>query len=485
MKPRMAAALVALALVLLATAVATNRSFQVDEVEHIHSAYHIADGRTPYADFWEGHPPSVWYTIRPVVSADDPIGSFERSRWVLLIILLGHFGVVAYCAHRLAGPLAGLLAAGTVGVHSTMVDRGIEVRPDGPTSLLVTGALALELSPLPRQRRFVLQGVLLGIACTFSQKVVFACLAFGVLWLFWAVRERRPLLVVAPMLGWAVPLGVMVGLMALAGNLDDFWELTVLASARTAGRGEDWMQTFGPLTHVLVEGQWNLLFLLSAVVVLPLSAWRARLEPRLRFPTALAWTLVIALWLNPFPFPYLHVTVIPAVGILLGVAVARAIERRTPPAHHWGLALAWIALAALFSVPRLWDQVRRGQDFQLDTLREVQRITDPDDTVWDLTGFYFRPDAYPVFVMTAHMVSRYFHGGFPSIPDALREAGTPVIMHNYRLVWFEESRDLHERAEELISFVEDHYVPYKGQPHDPGHVVGTGRRTDLRGPALG
>ncbi len=488
------------AVVGLALAVSRNKEFVVDEVEHIHVAYNISDGRIPYVDFWEGHPPALYMLLQPVVHVDDAVGTFKRSRGVLFALLILHLMLIGYCGYRLSGNLGGILAAGFAGLHSTMIGRAIEVRPDGPMSLCVTAALALELSGQARLRRYGLQGALLGTAVLFSQKAVFACLAFGCLWLLAAIRQRSARLIVVPMLAWVAPLSIGAAGLLLTGSLDEFWATTVVASARSAARTESWMRTFGPTMVLVTEGLHNPLFLAAAVWSLFAVGSAARKKVALVFPLSLGLVLVASLWANPFPFAYLHVTVIPVLAVLVSYAVVQSFHRyRMTEVAQWVFAAAWLALAGMFSVPHLIRKAdSEPQVYQLDTLAEVQRITEPNDPVFDLTGLYFRPDAYRVFVMTGHMVCRYMAGGFDPIPDALRRSETPVVLTNYRVEWFsdlefrsacapaeanaeqgEEPGTGNTRAARVERFIGDHYVAYSGNIRVLGAKLGPGAEKRL------
>ncbi|MDH3732411.1 MAG: hypothetical protein OEU54_02715 [Gemmatimonadota bacterium] len=446
----------------LATGVAWNKRYQVDEVQHVHIAYEIDEGRVPYADFWDGHPPALWAVLQPVVSSADPEGSFRRSRLVMLLILFGHLALIGYCGVKLGGRTGGLLAAGMTGLHSTMIERAVEVRPDGPLSLCVTAALALELSGRPRVRRFAAQGVLLGVACLFSQKAAFACVAFGLLWLTHSVRERRPGLVVLPMLGWALPIAIGAAVLGAAGALDDFIATTVRASAASVARVESWRQPFGPAMYLFREGMRNPLFLAVASWGLVSGAIGARANRSLLFPVALGWILLGSLWFNPFPYPYLHVTVIPVLAILGGRAVSEVMDRGLPERVGAFAAVVLVAVFGLLSVPRLVRKAIPDQAVQIETLLEVQRITDEDDAVFDLVGLYFRPDGYRVFSLPRPLVSRYLADQLPSIPESLRRNEVGVVIDNYRLDWFRELAPLEPRAAEVEAFIREHYVPHAG-----------------------
>jgi hypothetical protein len=65
-------------------------------------------------------------------------------------------------------------------------------------------------------------------------------------------------------------------------------------------------------------------------------------------------------------------------------------------------------------------------------LAEIQRVTGPEDRVFDLAGLYFRRDAYPVWVMTGVMIARYYKGGFPRMVPELERSAPTAVMLNYR-----------------------------------------------------
>lgn len=49
----------------LALSYSMHRAFDHDEFAHIHSAWYVANGYTPYTDFFHNHHPLLWYCIAP------------------------------------------------------------------------------------------------------------------------------------------------------------------------------------------------------------------------------------------------------------------------------------------------------------------------------------------------------------------------------------------------------------------------------------
>ena len=139
-----AALLLALA---LAGAVAWNRDLQVDEIEHTYAAYSVHQGLKLYVDVWQAHPPLLYWMLAPLIEGSEPLATYRRERLLTFSIYLLGVALAGYCAARLAGGWAGVLAAGLGLLHTTWVERGMEIRPDGALGVAAVAALALELAP--------------------------------------------------------------------------------------------------------------------------------------------------------------------------------------------------------------------------------------------------------------------------------------------------------------------------------------------------
>jgi hypothetical protein len=486
----------------MAATVSRNKSFQVDEVEHIHAAYHMQEGRLIYSEFWQVHNPLLYGFLSPLIDTEDPVGSFQSARLFMLLVTFGCVGLSGFCAYRLAGSGAGRrgnradddgnsgaradseearpgrwAAVATMGlllVHSTYVERAIEVRPDGPLVLCTLVALALELSKLPRARRYMYQAAALSAAFLFTQKAAFVCFAFGCLWLVFALRERRIKLVALPMLVWTTPFALMLGVFALLGNFDEYVRYCLSFASEQVVDSEVATEALSPWGHVMHEASRNQFTTALVVVGLVFSIVmggravlararasgdaKAAAEDHLRlfFPGLLGLVLVLSLELNPFPFPYLHVTVLPVLVILGAVFLVRApIEfgRGTHRIAAPATAIVAVLLASISAIPRLLLKAENDVDYQFEMLEELDRVADPDDKVFDMVGLYFREDGYPVPTMTGAVMAKYKAGVYPDMIPKLRQNESIATMLNYRSVWLPPRE---------AAFMGEHYVHYTG-----------------------
>src|SRR5262249_29706860 len=424
--------------------VSRHREFQVDEVEHLHAAYNLRDGRMIYRDFWQGHPPLLYAMLAPLTNVHDPVATYQRGRLLLALVLLGTIGLVALCAARLGGGWAAALAAALALLHTTMIERGIEVRPDGPLALLIVAALAIHLAPnLDALRRHSLEALLLGVGVVLTQKAILPLLPFAAMWFVFARGERRPRLFVQPAAIAAIPLLVAL---AIFGNalIRDVYLAATSAVTHAENRG-----TFAPTFFLLRESARNPAFVVAAVIGLAVLTNR-----RAWFTVVLCIASVVILWGNPFPWPYVHVTFIPLLAVAAG-----ALVNVVPQAWRGAAAALIIAIAAMTSFPRLMQKATGSPDLQFATLREIQRITPPASRCFDLAGLYFRPDAYPVYAMSCDILVSYAPGAFPRIVPALRRHAPHCVMLNYRTAAL--------GAEEK-QFIGAHFVHYWGNIFLPG-----------------
>lgn len=444
--------------------VSANRAFQVDEAEHLHAAYNLKTGVMPYVDFHQIHPPLLHFLIAPGTDPEDPSGSYWRARRLMLGVLLLSILFCAGTAARLSNPLGGAIAAGLALSYTTLVERGIEARPDNLVNFFMLAALLLEAgTKKPDVRRFCVQGLLLGCAVLATPKAAFPCLAFGFLWLYSAVKHWRPLWVVLPMIAWALPIAVVAALAMKWGVLGQAFQ-EIFGDALKAAAGAESRATFSPMRFIPKEGGRNVFFLILGLValgrslldlLLPSGIYRGLFgsldgttRRSLAFPGLLGAIMIASVWLNPFPWPYVHVGPAFVLAALSGTMIARFCGRYFgQPVLDWrSLTVAALVLlaAASTSALRLMEKATPRSDtnstrYQLFMLEELSRITEPDDSAFDMIGLYFRPDAYPAYNLSYDLMRFYRkEGGYPPFIPSFRENELVAWIASYRGEWLPE-----------------------------------------------
>jgi len=82
-----------------------HRRFDIDELEHAHAAWCVAQGLIPYRDFFEHHPPALYLLSAPLFRAMSPGDAFDRAAQTLVLCRAAMWllAVVAIMlTHRLA-----------------------------------------------------------------------------------------------------------------------------------------------------------------------------------------------------------------------------------------------------------------------------------------------------------------------------------------------------------------------------------------------
>jgi hypothetical protein len=162
----------------------------VDEFQHLHAAYLVAAGQTPYVDFFEHHTPLFYYLVAPLLRASaldfDTILSMRHLSFGagLLTIL-----IASWWARRLRGAAAGVLVGALMLGDFFLFSRGTILFLDVfACPFLMLSAIFLSESR-GRFRAAFASGLAMGVAILFTQKAVMA--GFAVLFIFAARWFRR------------------------------------------------------------------------------------------------------------------------------------------------------------------------------------------------------------------------------------------------------------------------------------------------------
>jgi len=155
----------------------------MDEMEHLHVAWLISQGKVLYRNIWQNHTPPIFLLLSPFVGRLPHNGSVcDFARISSVILTLSAWGLAVMLAMKVHRPSRGLVPVMLLLMAGCLTPgRFILLRPDPIADLCTMGAIVLLLWPLDLKRVF-LSGALLGLSIAFTPKhLVFLPLFFLVL----------------------------------------------------------------------------------------------------------------------------------------------------------------------------------------------------------------------------------------------------------------------------------------------------------------
>lgn len=163
-----------------------------DAFEHMHAAYLVAHGQTPFRDFFEHHTPLFYFMMPLILGLKHPgFNTMIHAKWVSLgfhlLTLLVVFGWIRKLAGTAVATITTVLLAGS----SSFFLWGVHTYLDTYAAPFVI--LSAWLLPVRRGHRTgaFLSAFCIGIAVLFTQKAVFAGLPAAAVFLLRGVRELR------------------------------------------------------------------------------------------------------------------------------------------------------------------------------------------------------------------------------------------------------------------------------------------------------
>jgi hypothetical protein len=444
------------------------RHFHVDEIQ---IAYNIA--------LWGVHGLDSYtnYAAPFMVPLAWLIGALDTTASMLLVMRVAFFLVFLFSLVAVAlaqpyfrtrtGRIAVLFA---ITLFHPFWEHGFEIRHD---VLLVAGSIVLYgLAQLVVRRRVAAPGAMLAAGATAAAMLLNAYKGFlyavpfggAVLLAALAVTWREPLRRRARSLLWfaagaLASAAACLALLAAAGHLDEYGAVL----ARFFGGGER-PYRFSPVRELvrvaldapLVYGPAILFLILAAV---DLVRQRGRMSGATALTALfLVWNLV-ALFINPVPFPYNFVHITPFV-FLGALDVAARIELDRPRAR--ALAAAGVLSAAALLFGRSWwgsPYMTRTNEAQLSYIGAAEAMTDPArDTVLDGVGLVLtrRPPDRD-WMLHSLWMGDYRAGRRTGFGDMMRARPSPVVLGNYRWGWLPD-RDLAVLHERYVALYPELYV---------------------------
>lgn len=341
--------------------------------------------------------------------------------------------------------VAGLLAlnhgaARLARTRGAEVPRGSGARPATALTREARGAL---------ERRAALAGFIAALMQLNSHKAVtlwgpgLLCMAVIAAWAS-PDRPRAALVrAVGAEAGGAV-LGVALGFSIFAtvgapGTLEAYVDRLVHFAEYASGA-----KRFSPLPLLALFGRQGTVVVLLALaftVATGAQMWRRQAPVHVVITAAFLASAILALVVNPTPFPYNIVWLAPAL-LWAAAGGARLVldmldERR-------GSVVAAVLLAVVagqgFLVARSDAYSAKGQAKQREVMETVEALTGEDDPVFDGAGLIpARPPASRHWIIHSLFMDEYLSGRRERFRDIVERAAPPVVVSgHYRFAWLPE-----------------------------------------------
>jgi 4-amino-4-deoxy-L-arabinose transferase-like glycosyltransferase len=485
---------VVLALILLALAIRVplfvHGRLGEDETEHLHAAWAVAHDQVPYRDFWQIHPPLLYYLMAPVFALlGEDVKIIYVGRGLMLLCLLLCLVQLYRIARVCFDKLTGLLAVCLLSYLLLWWRPAYEVRPDLPQTLLILVSLWRFMRAWEDRSRaeFLASGALLGIASCFLLKTLLPLVGFILVFALSASLRRSATVLretlsdlLCFLAAFSVPLILGGVLLWKAGAWPGFLQWVVVGAFRYPERFSPFL-LMHPEVHFVFYG-----LALIGVGQTVTRFVRARIVDEVRLSPLLAGSVTAAayLFLMPAPFaqsalPFLPVAAMYGAAMLRQV-VAQVVSSKTGAPSDVAVAvvgsarrLGWATLmtvlllgvcvppvrALLAGMPRLSDQWADSRHM----IRNVLALTSPEDSVFDAYSLYiFRPHASYYYRLNNGVLT-WLRSGVIQDTEIIRD----LQRSHCKVVIF--SQRLTRLPPNVLGFLRSHYVPTVLQ--DEKHVV--------------
>lgn len=454
--------LLALALAAIFLEVQWTHSIAWDEVEFFRATRWIAEGRVPYRDFWEHHLPLQWLLFAPVAIplSGTGVAVLLWMRWLQLPLWIALFAIGAHVLRNATSSqrwLALLLLLGSRFFYTA----ALEYRVDTAGSLFYVAAVALAWM-LPRSSRaWTGFGALMSCAVLANMRLAPLAACTAIVLAFIDGEERRwrwnPR-------AWWMSIGIAAAAIVFLGGLAATHAFAPFVEAMRSNIAMDRLlsteaHTFWPLVGSAFRdldlgaiAMW-ILFLAGGAMALR-DIRRPALPQLLTILALISIALVGTLgvhYVYHFELSFLLMAPV-AAGVLT--------QKRFEPAAMIGVAL----ILAVNLGARLNPNVHRIMDVQDFVMHEVDRVTRPDEKVWEGVGYALhREPAYKYWFLPAGIRMLAIKGEIERYDAEQMIADPPgAIIYNARVHFWLQSFPNASR------YATRHYVPLHRNLWIPG-----------------
>ncbi len=165
-----------------------------DDVEHLHSAWLIFNGKVPYNDFFQHHNPLLWYIYAPLLGfmAYD-IAVFDVVRIISTLMLFLNLYIIGLIIKRFMSKswFASLMGVASV-FPSYVIYSGQDFRPDNYMIFCLILGLFYLLSYLDnhKTKNLIISFSLFALSFFFMQKIIFTLALIGLIVIYLLIKKQ-------------------------------------------------------------------------------------------------------------------------------------------------------------------------------------------------------------------------------------------------------------------------------------------------------
>jgi hypothetical protein len=443
----------------LRVALTLNREVDIDEFQHLHSAWLLSQHYVLYRDVWENHPPLFYYLLLPLFRfCREGPGLVLLARVIMSFAGLGILLLTYVLARIDHDKLPSFLAVLILSYMVIFAQKSIEVRPDQFLIILWLASLWISIRAFSNRQRlgFFVAGLLLGIGFLFSQKALlpFAAMSFTFLVCSYIRGSQKAFVRFLRIqsgytLGFMIPVAACLVFFYHSGTLKEMITSTVLESFT-------YPNNYRPFYLLQLR---NICFFLLASAGVIIHLWRLRKNSasvradQLLLLLPGLFLLLVFLFLQTAPYPQSALLFAPVLAIYGAEAFRRSMDgilisrksvaetnERKFRLHAKALLPFTAALATGLIIPGTILLVR-GHPFSRTNAEQFRRMeyvldhTQSTDAVFDGESAYvFRPQAYFYGSLFHAIVWRIEHGEIKQdIPESLTRTHCRVVIYDERV----------------------------------------------------
>jgi hypothetical protein len=455
---------------------ATHRIYQVDEVQQVYMSRILGTHR--WNDFLATAPIYLLGPLSSIAkSGTTSAGILKAHRFAFLGLFWLNAVLLAVAAGARRADVRGLTIFLFAATFAPLWDYGFEVRHDNVllAAVLCAWILIRHRGALPPPVRYLIFGALAIVA----QASAFKAFLYFVPMCGFALVFPNPELSLRrfrAILWTALGAALAGGLVLLAYALSGTWEVFAdgfRGSVKTVARAVSF-SSWPALQRLLFQTP----LLLAGIALFAIVALRELTARRRRFfswssllPEVLFVSGAVAiLFINPTPFPYNLIFVVPPAFI--------AVAAILPFVPHSGRTLSadvkmFVAAGILVGhlgpfVGQTVRHVRMDNARQLLLAKTAETMTDPvRDRVYDAAGLVVTRDSIGyLYYLHSLTIGLFWSGQVESVRSMLENRPAAVLLPNYRITWLKEPD---------WTFIRDHYLPLSGDFFVLGEELRDGR----------